>query len=123
MAVLFLTLTLLQLAPGSFADIARVNSGATNIGSTGTEQMVTELENRYGEDKPAWQQYLIFMKGAVTWDFGPSYKYAGLDVQDIIASAFPVSATLAIMAVILALLIAVPIGVFAALRKDSVADH
>lgn len=122
-AVSIIAFTLLQLAPGSFADIARVSSGATNIGSAGTEQMVTELENRYGEDKPAWEQYLIFMKGAITWDFGPSYKYAGQDVQDIIATAFPVSATLAIIAVILALLISVPIGVFAALRKDSIGDH
>jgi len=122
-AVSIITFTLLQLAPGNFADIARVNSGATNIGSTGTEQMVTELQSRYGDDVPPWKQYLIFMKGAVTWDFGPSYKYAGVDVQDIIAKAFPVSATLAILAVILALLISVPIGVIAALRKDSVADH
>ncbi|GAB3422912.1 ABC transporter permease [Flindersiella endophytica] len=121
-AVSIIAFTMLQLAPGNFADIQRVASGATNIGGTGTEQTVAEFQSRYGEDVPVWMQYLKFMKGAVTWDFGPSYKYATLDVQDIIAQAFPVSATLAVLAVILALLIAVPIGVFASLRQGSAAD-
>jgi peptide/nickel transport system permease protein len=122
-AVSILTFTLLQLAPGNFADLQRVNSGATNFGGVGTESMVGELESRYGADVPVWKQYLIFMKGAVVWDFGPSYKYASRNVQDIISEAFPVSATLAVLAVLLALLIAVPIGVFAALRQNSKSDH
>ncbi|GAB3836003.1 ABC transporter permease [Kribbella italica] len=123
LAVSVLTFTLLQLAPGNFADLQRVNSGATNFGGVGTESVVGELASRYGDDVPMWKQYLIFMKGALQWDFGPSYKYASRDVQDIIAEAFPVSATLALIAVVLALLIAVPIGVFAALRHNSKTDH
>lgn len=121
--VSILTFTLLQLAPGNFADLQRVTSGATNLGGTGTEQMVGEITRRYGEDVPVWRQYLIFMKGAVTWDFGPSYKYANRTVEDIIGQAFPVSATLAVVSVIVALLIALPIGVIAALRQNSIADY
>ncbi|MGW5358898.1 ABC transporter permease [Actinopolymorpha pittospori] len=122
-AVSLITFTLLQLAPGNFADIQRISSGASTIGSAGTEAVASAFESRYGADVPVWKQYLIFMKGAVTWDFGPSYKYPTLDVQDIIAKAFPVSATLALLSVLLALLIALPVGVFAALRQNSVADH
>ncbi|WP_328994157.1 ABC transporter permease [Kribbella sp. NBC_01245] len=123
LAVSVLTFTLLQLAPGNFADLQRVNSGATNFGGVGTEALAGELASRYGDDVPVWKQYFIFMKGAVVWDFGPSYKYASRDVQDIIAEAFPVSATLALIAVVLALLIAVPIGVFTALKHNSKTDH
>lgn len=122
-AVSIITFTLLQLAPGNFADITRVTSGATSIGGTGTESMLAETQARYGEDTPAWQQYLTFMKGVVTWDMGPSYRYAGRGVEDIIASAFPVSASLAMIAVGLALVIAVPAGMIAALRQNSVVDH
>lgn len=122
-AVSVMTFTLLQLAPGNFADLARVQSGATNLGGVGTEQMVGELRTRYGADVPLWEQYLKFMKGAVVWDFGPSYKYAGRTVQDIIAGAFPISATLAVVAVFIALLIAVPAGVIAALKQNSKTDH
>ena len=95
-AVSLITFALLQLAPGNFADIQRISSGASTIGSAGTEAVASAFESRYGADVPVWKQYLIFMKGAVTWDFGPSYKYPTLDVQDIIAKAFPVSATLAL---------------------------
>src|SRR5699024_8238775 len=77
----------------------------------------------YGPEVPAWQQYLIFMKGAVTWDMGPSYKYPSLQVQEIIANAFPVSASLAVLAVLTALVIAVPVGVVAARRRNGWLDN
>ncbi|NDL58232.1 ABC transporter permease [Phytoactinopolyspora mesophila] len=122
-AVSMITFTLLQMAPGSFADIQRISAGAAQFGGAGTEDMVHAFASRYGDDIPAWQQYLIFMKGAVTWDFGPSYKYPTQDVQDIIAQGFPISATIAIIAVVLSLMIAIPIGVYAAVRQNSKADH
>jgi peptide/nickel transport system permease protein len=122
-AVSIITFTLLQVAPGNFADIQRVTSGATSMGGTGTEAMLAETVARYGEDTPAWKQYLTFMRGVITWDMGPSYRYAGRAVEDIIAAAFPVSASLALIAVALALLIAVPAGVIAALRQNSAVDH
>lgn len=122
LAVSLITFTLLQLAPGNFADIQRVTSGASAFGGS-TDEVVGALQARYGDDIPVWKQYLIFMKGAATWDFGPSYKYATQDVQDIIAQAFPISATLAVLAVALALLLALPVGVFTALRQNSKWDH
>jgi len=122
-AVSIITFGLLQLAPGNFADITRVTSGATSIGGTGTETLLAETQARYGDDVPAWQQYLTFMKGVVTWDMGPSYRYAGRAVEDIISAAFPISASLALIAVIIALLISVPAGVIAALKQNSVIDH
>jgi ABC-type dipeptide/oligopeptide/nickel transport system permease component len=74
---------------------------------------------RYGDAIPAWQQYLTFMKGALTWDLGYSYQYPQFTVQQLIARAFPVSATLALCAMFLALLIAIPLGVLAAARQNS----
>ncbi|WP_052667004.1 ABC transporter permease [Nitriliruptor alkaliphilus] len=121
--VSMITFTLLQLAPGNFADIQRITAGAGQFGGTGTEDMVHAFSSRYADDIPAWRQYLIFMKGAVTWDFGPSYKYPTQNVQDIIAQGFPISATIALVAVGISLLIALPIGVYAAVRQNSAADH
>ncbi|WP_166353006.1 ABC transporter permease [Phytoactinopolyspora limicola] len=122
-AVSMITFTLLQMAPGNFADIQRISAGAAQFGGAGTEDMVHAFASRYGDDIPAWRQYLIFMKGAATWDFGPSYKYPTRDVQDIIAQGFPISATIALIAVAISLVIAIPIGMFAALRQNSPADH
>ncbi|ACQ81584.1 binding-protein-dependent transport systems inner membrane component [Beutenbergia cavernae DSM 12333] len=117
-----LTFTLLQLAPGSFADIQRANSGSTGMAGAAAQEVAGQFATRYGDDVPAWQQYLVFMKGALTWDLGPSYKYPAQSVESIIAQGFPVSATLAILATLLALAIAIPIGVFAALKQRTAWD-
>lgn len=121
--VSLLTFTLLQLAPGDFADLSAVTSGATMTAQGQRAEVMTSFTNRYGDEVPAWQQYLIFMKGAVTWDMGPSYKYPALTVEGIIGDAFPVSATIAVLAVALALLVAVPVGVLAARRRNGWLDN
>ncbi|MFS0892879.1 ABC transporter permease [Microbacterium sp. 179-I 3D3 NHS] len=123
LAVSLITFTLLQLAPGNFADIQRLTSGATGIGTAGQDAVAVELDARYGEGTPVWMQYLLFMKGVLTWDMGPSYQYPSLTVQEIIAKAFPISFALAVLAVAIALLIAIPVGTLAALRRNSVWDH
>jgi peptide/nickel transport system permease protein len=119
-AVSLLTFGLLQLAPGSFADISRITSGGSG---TVDVEAIGNLQDRYGADVPLWQQYLTFMGGFVTADMGPSYKYPSRDVQEIIATAFPNSAGIALLAVALALFLAVPLGVVAALRRNSPLDY
>lgn len=121
-AVSILAFTLLQMAPGSFADIQRATSGATGMAGADMQSVAGEFSSRYGDDVPAWQQYLIFMRGALTWDLGPSYRYPAQNVEDLIAQGFPISATLAVLAVLVALTIAIPVGVLAALRQKSLWD-
>lgn len=121
--VSLLTFVMLQLAPGSFADISAITSGATMTSQGQREEVIQSFQGRYGDEIPAWQQYLIFMKGAVTWDMGPSYKYPSRTVEEIIAGAFPVSASLGLLAVIVALIVAVPIGVIAARKRNGWLDN
>ena len=121
--VSIITFTLLQMAPGNFADIQRVTSGASELSPSQASEVIGEFQTRYGDDVPPWKQYLTFMRGALVWDFGPSYKYPNLTVQEIIAEAFPVSATLALVSVGIAVLIAVPLGVVAAVNHNRPADY
>ncbi|MFW6599210.1 ABC transporter permease [Propionibacteriaceae bacterium Y2011] len=121
--VSLMTFGLLQAAPGDFTDLSAVTSGATMTAQGQRAEVMSSFSQRYGPEIPAWQQYLIFMRGAVTWDMGPSYKYPSRQVQDIIAEAFPVSATLAVLAVVLSLLVAVPIGVISARRRNGWLDN
>jgi oligopeptide transport system permease protein len=121
-AVSIITFTLLQLAPGNFADISRIISGGS-VTSDVTASSVASLQDRYGADVPVVEQYLKFMWGVLTLDMGPSYKYPSLDVEEIIASAFPISAGLALLGVLLALVVAIPLGALAALRRNTALDH
>lgn len=114
-----ITFGLLQLAPGDFASIQSATSGATGMASGQTEQVSAQFGERYGSDVPVWEQYLRFMVGIATWDMGPSYKYPTQTVEELIGQGFPVSATLAVLAVVVALVIAIPLGSFAAVRQNT----
>lgn len=120
LAVSVITFGLLQLVPGSFSDLA--SAGSTDLGGDSAESS-NALTERYGPQVPAWQQYLVFMRGVATLDIGPSYRYPQATVEQLIADAFPVSLSLAVPATLLTLLLAIPIGVLAAVKKDKLADY
>lgn len=81
------------------------------------------LEEKYGLDKPLFEQYITYMKGALHGDFGDSLKQRGRTVADIIATKFPVSAQIGGLAVLLALLIGVPLGCVSALNRGKAIDN
>ncbi len=86
-------------------------------------EIIANIEAKYHLDKPVWQQYLLYMKQILQGDMGPSYKYVGRDVSDIILEAFPVSLTLGLCAVLVTLGLGVPAGVLSAARQNSWVDH
>jgi len=80
------------------------------------------LAAKYGLDRPVAQQYLAFLGNAARLDFGPSYKFAGRDVRDIILEGFRVSAELGGWALLFALLVGIPLGILAAVRRNTLTD-
>lgn len=121
------TFTLMHLTPGNFLEILNQQNMMSGLGSTSSMKDALEaqqrLAERYGLNQPLWKQYLNYMAGAVRFQFGNSFKYPHLLIEDIIASAFPVSLTLAVLAVSLALLIAVPLGIVAAVKQNTIWDY
>lgn len=86
-------------------------------------QATAALEAKYGLDKPLWQQYLTYMAGASHGDFGDSLKQRGRTVMDIITMKFPVSARVGGVSVLVALLLGVPLGCIAALKRGKFLDN
>ncbi len=82
-----------------------------------------QLAHQYGLDRPLAEQYGRFLLNAARLDFGPSYKYPTRQVRDILLEGFRVSAELGLLALLVALLAGVPLGVLAALRQNRAADH
>ncbi len=74
------------------------------------------LRARYQMDDN-WRYFAGFLKGAVQFDFGPTFTYSEWTCNEIIASALPVSAMLGLLAIAIALLIGVPAGVVSAVRR------
>ncbi len=80
------------------------------------------LMHKYGLDRPLPEQYAKFLGNAARLDFGVSYKYPTRTVREIILEAFPVSAELGGWSLLFAILLGIPLGVIAAVRKNGPAD-
>lgn len=105
---------LLHAAPGDPADIL--------IPDQATAEDIAEARRRWGLDQPVLVQYWRFLVSAVTLDFGRSFKYDE-PVLSLIAERFPATLELALLATLLAILIGIPLGIFAASRPNSWFDN
>ena len=81
------------------------------------------LERQFNLDKPWYQQYVLYVKDVVTFDFGPSIARPGTNVNDYIIEQFPRSIKLGLLAFIFAVIVGFPAGVVAALRPNSIVDY
>lgn len=85
-------------------------------------EIVANIKAKYHLDKPVPEQYLLYMERLVRGDLGVSYKYVNRTVDDILCDAFPVSLQLGSCALLLAVLIGVPLGTVAAVRRGTAWD-
>lgn len=86
-------------------------------------EIKANIEAKYGLNRPVLEQYGNYLKGLLQGDLGESYKYVGRPVSAIIAETLPISFQLGIYSLLLAYLLGVPIGVFAASKHNSFTDN
>lgn len=114
LVVITITWGLVRLAPGNFYISEKVIPPAIE----------KNIREKYGLDKPWYEQY-----GRTIWnivrhfDFGTSLKYEGQSVNSIIVRSLPVSATVGILAYLLALVVGIVAGSIAALKPNSKRDY
>ena len=87
------------------------------------EEIKERIEAHYGLDKPLHEQFFLYIGNLLQGDLGPSFKYVGWEVSELIAQAFPVSAQLGLFSLAIALALGLPAGIVAALRKNSPWDY
>jgi peptide/nickel transport system permease protein len=91
-------------------------------GSPLSEQQRQALRERYDLDRPLPEQYLIWVKGAVTGDFGISLK-SNRPVSQIISESLPPTILLLLGGFAVSLLISVPLGILAGVREGTITDQ
>jgi oligopeptide transport system permease protein len=108
-----LTFAMVRLAPGGpFAKDRAVSA-----------EILAAQERAYGLDAPIVVQYVRALGLLLRGDLGPSYVYEGRTVNDLIADALPISLAIGFGGLVIAVLIGMPLGVVAAVRRNSVTDH
>ena len=91
-------------------------------GPEATAEQVEQIRVDYGLDRPVIQQFTTWLWGAVQLDFGRSYYYQS-EVMDLVVERLPVTMTLGILALAIALGVSIPLGVVAALKRGSWIDR
>lgn len=116
-------LTLFIVATATFWMMRMVPGGPFLSEKAPSKETLAALEEKYGLDKPLFEQYTTYMGGVLRGDFGPSLKQRGRTVMGIITDKFPVSAQLGGLAVLTALVVGVPLGSLAALQRGKLIDR
>ena len=86
-------------------------------------EVIEALEAQYKLDQPVWRQYISYLGDILTGDFGPSFKYPGRSVNELIMAGIPITAELAFYAMLVALGIGILSGVGAAMRPNTLQDY
>lgn len=86
-------------------------------------QVKANLEAKFGLDKPLSHQYTMFIKNLLHGDLGPSMRYEGRTVNDIIKYSFPASAKLGLVSVLFSVAVGVYMGITAALNQGKWQDR
>lgn len=104
---------MVHAAPGGPFDSARVLP----------PDIKENIESAYHLDESLPQQFYRYMQGVVRGDLGPSYRYRGRTVSELIGGAIPVTMKIGILAIALALVVGISAGLLAALRRNTLLDR
>src|SRR5687768_10295598 len=85
--------------------------------------VVARLNQEYGLDQPLHVQYITWATDFVTGDLGPSYRFQDRRVNDIVADGLLITVQLGLMAFALAVIVGIPLGIFAALGHNRWPDY
>ena len=117
LGVALVTFLLIRVIPGDVVEL-RYSGDRGSV----SQEVLDKERARIGLDKPVWQQFVTWIWGVVRLDFGTS-MWTGAPIWEEIKLRFALSLQVAIMATIVAVLLAIPLGVLAALKQDSWIDY
>src|SRR5438045_794271 len=119
-AVSIISFVIIQLPPGDFVDtyIAKLESQNTAV----SQEEATLMRAQYGLDQPAVVQYVKWMGQVLQGNYGQSLDY-GEPVANIIGDRLVLTMVVTIAAIMLTWIVALPIGIFSAVRQYSAADY
>ena len=86
-------------------------------------KILAKILERYHMNDPLYVQYFHYLKDVARFDLGPSYRYEGMTVNELIANSFPTSLLVGSLALLIALAIGIPAGIVSALRRGKWQDR
>ena len=111
---LIITLLFISLITFTAFSVIPGDAATAKLGTNATPEQVEQLREEMGLNDPLPVRYVNWLKGALQGDFGDSYQYNGVTVASLMADRLPVTAILAVMALVMILVISIPLGILCA---------
>ncbi|NGX37268.1 MAG: Oligopeptide transport system permease protein OppB [Chlamydiae bacterium] len=121
--IVILLISLFMVASLTFALMQMIPGDPFTQEKAVPEEILKAMYHHYGLDQPWYVQYGRYIKGLVTFDLGPSFKYQGRTVTEIIREGFPVSMTLGLEALFISIFFGMGLGCIASLYHLKWQDH
>jgi peptide/nickel transport system permease protein len=118
LGVAILIFVLLRVVPGDVVEARYLAQGSQFV----SQDLMNQERAKLGLDKPLWQQFTTWMAGLARLDFGVS-MWTGAPISEEIKLRFALSLQLALMASCIATLLAIPLGIIAAVKQDTWVDY
>ncbi len=115
--ITLISFAVIHLAPGGPVEMA------TDLNPKVTAEVRDRLKAYYGLDQPVHVQYLRWLGRMATLDFGESFSRDGRQVSEKIGERIPVTLAINVLSMVLIFLVAIPVGIYSAVRKDSWFDR
>lgn len=119
-AISILSFVIIQLPPGDYITSYIAQMSAT--GSFVSQQEADALREQYGLDRPLWVQYLLWMRLVLQGNFGMALEWSR-PVSEVIGDRLWLTMVVSVAAILLTWLLALPIGIYSAVRQYSVGDY
>lgn len=113
LALITVSFFVMRLAPGS------PFTGERNL----PPEVLANIEAKYHLNDPMWLQYLNYLKQLMHGDLGVSFKHKDHTINELLSQAFPVSVEIGLYAFIIAVILGIALGVFAALKQNTLTDY
>ncbi len=121
LGITFITFIILHLTPGNPAAM-KIRMAQQGLQTEVAKEIIEQTKKLYGLDKPLHIQYLLWLKRIITLDFGYSFK-DHRPVMDKLMERIPVTLQLSVISAILVYLIAIPVGIYSAIRQNTPGDR
>ncbi|HXU43365.1 MAG TPA: ABC transporter permease [Burkholderiales bacterium] len=118
LGVAVLIFVLLRVVPGDVVEARYLTQGS----QFQSQELMDQERAKLGLDQPLWKQFTMWMAGIVRFDFGLS-MWTGSPISEEIKLRFALSLQLALMASLIAQLLAIPLGILAAVKQDTWVDY
>ncbi|GMA56738.1 hypothetical protein GCM10025858_12410 [Alicyclobacillus sacchari] len=125
-AVIAISYIMMYASPGGFMSTTQIATALAPLAAqdpVAYQKVMEQFQQRYGLNLPLWHQVLLYIWHSFTFNFGNSMENPSITIMSQLKSALPISVILAFASVVVSVVVGIPMGIIAALKRNTWIDY